>query len=109
MSASNATCPSGYSKDGSTCSKTITSTQTKDVIKTCPSGYKATSDNSKCYQNYEKTVTVTKTRDVIYYRYRLREYISGIVDIKWSRSNSDSSLLNNGYKLTGNTRTVSGK
>ena len=65
--------------------------------------------NSKCYQNYEKTVTVTKTRDVIYYRYRLREYISGIVDIKWSRSNSDSSLLNNGYKLTGNTRTVSGK
>ena len=109
MSASNATCPSGYSKDGSTCSKTITSTQTKNVIKTCPSGYKATSDNSKCYQNYEKTVTVTKTRDVIYYRYRLREYISGIVDIKWSRSNSDSSLLNNGYKLTGNTRTVSGK
>lgn len=109
MSASNATCPSGYSKDGSTCSKTITSTQTKDVVKTCPSGYKATSDNSKCYQNYEKTVTVTKTRDVIYYRYRLREYISGIVDIKWSRSNSDSSLLNNGYKLTGNTRTVSGK
>ena len=109
MSASNATCPSGYSKDGSTCSKTTTSTQTKDVIKTCPSGYKATSDNSKCYQNYEKTVTVTKTRDVIYYRYRLREYVNGTVDIKWSRSNSDSSLLNNGYKLTGNTRTVSGK
>lgn len=109
MSASNATCPSGYSKDGSTCSMTTTSTQTKDVIKTCPSGYKATSDNSKCYQNYEKTVTVTKTRDVIYYRYRLREYINGTVDIKWSRSNSDSSLLNNGYKLTGNTRTVSGK
>lgn len=109
MSASNATCPSGYSKDGSTCSKTTTSTQTKNVIKTCPSGYKATSDNSKCYQNYEKTVTVTKTRDVIYYRYRLREYVNGTVDIKWSRSNSDSSLLNNGYKLTGNTRTVSGK
>lgn len=109
MSASNATCPSGYSKNGNTCSKTITSTQTKDVIKTCPSGYKATSDNSKCYQNYEKTVTVTKTRDVKYYRYRLREYVNGTVDIKWSRSNSDSSLLNNGYKLTGNTRTVSGK
>ena len=47
-------------------------------------------------------------RDVTYYRYATREYINGIIDYKWSTSNNDKSLLNNGYKLTGRTRTKKG-
>lgn len=105
----SATCPSGYSPANNTCIKTTNSLSETAVIKTCPSGYNATSDNSRCYQNYEKTVTVNSTKNVIYYRYRTREYVNGSEDSKWSRSNNDNSLLNAGYKLTGQTRTISGK
>ena len=106
---SETTCPSGYSKVNNTCSLTKESTDVKDVVKSCPTGYSKTSDGIRCYQDYERVETVIKVKNVTYYRYRLREYVSQKIDIKWSRSNNDKSLLNAGYKLTGNTKKVSSK
>lgn len=67
-----------------------------------------TTSSKDVYGNVEKAVMETKTNavynDVIYYRYRTREYIEGSKDIKWSTSKSDQTLLNQGYKLTGNTK-----
>ncbi len=116
-----ATCPSGYSKSGSTCAKSVTSTITKFAI--CPTGYDKSGntcakgqtstitkkaicpsgqivENGKCY----KIVNTVKSNDVTYYRYRTRKYLNGTTDYKWSSSNNDNNLLNDGYKLTGVTR-----
>ena len=98
-----ATCTVG-SKSGNRCAKPVTKYTYKDLIKTCPTDYYETKDGSKCYQNIETTVTVTGTREVTYYRYRIREYIGGTVDYKWSKSKNDKKLLDDGYKLTGRTR-----
>lgn len=97
-------CPSGYSKtsDGTKCYKT--SYEYKDIIKSCPSGYSKTSDGTKCYKEVASVIKVTGTRDVTYYRYRVREYVGGTVDYKWSTSKEDKSLLEAGYTLTGRTR-----
>lgn len=41
---------------------------------------------------------------VTYYRSRTREYISGSIDTKWSKSQNDTSLLEADYTLTGNSK-----
>lgn len=75
-------------------------TITKNVM--CPTG-QYLRDN-KCYQDIETVVPVKETRNVTYYRYRIRQYIGGTVDYKWSKSKEDKDLLNAGYRLTGRTR-----
>ena len=65
-----------------------------------------------CFEVYEylekkeidKVVSMTEKREVTYYRYRIREYVGGNVDYKWSTSKNDKKLLDAGYKLTGRTR-----
>ena len=99
-----ASCPTGTVKSGNTCYKYITYYDYEDVVLSCPTGYKVTSDNDKCYKNVETVEKVTETRDVTYYRYRVREYKGGTADYKWSKSKEDKELLNAGYKLTGKTR-----
>ena len=101
-----ASCPTGYAKtsDGTKCYKNVSSIENKDFVKSCPSGYDKTSDGTKCYKEVPSVVKVTGTRDVTYYRYRIREYVGGTVDYKWSTSKEDKSLLDAGYKLTGRTR-----
>lgn len=101
----DATCPSGYTKtNDSKCSKSVTTLQKAEMTYSCPVGYNKTSDNTKCYKNVSTTTTVTDTREVTYYRYRVREYIGGTTDYKWSKSKEDKKLLDAGYKLTGKTR-----
>jgi len=100
----NAICKDGYTPSGNSCLKTTINTLYKDLIKNCPVGYKKTEDGNKCYKEVESTVTVTETRKVTYYRYRIREYVGGTTDYKWSSSKSDKKLLDAGYKLTGRTR-----
>lgn len=99
-----ATCPSGYNQNINlnTCVKTTTKTQ--DFNKTCSSGYTLSKDGSKCEKEVTKTVNKAYLVDVTYYRYRTREYINGTTIYKWSSSKNDTNLLNDGYKLTGNTR-----
>lgn len=99
-----ASCPSGYTKSGTSCSKVSSVTMEEKITKTCLDGYKPTSDGTKCYKDVQETVKKTGTRDVIYYRYRTRQYIGGTTDYKWSKSKNDKDLLNAGYKLTGKTR-----
>ena len=121
-----ATCPSGYTKIGNSCVKTKTNTATcpsgyekinntckkvyyKSIIKSCPTGFTLTNEtNQRCYKKVTRVITMHDIRDVTYYRYATREYINGTIDYKWSTSNNDKSLLNNGYKLTGRTRTKKG-
>ena len=100
----DAVCKADYTKSGNSCLKVTTNTLYEDLIKSCPAGYKETSDGSKCYKKVESTVTVTEDKKVTYYRYRVREYIGGTTDYKWSTSKSDKKLLDAGYKLTGRTR-----
>lgn len=97
-------CPSGYNPSGNTCVKKTTVTKTADIIKSCPAGYNFTNDKSQCYRSVASVIKVTGTRDVTYYRYRIREYIGGTVDYKWSKSKEDKTLLDAGYVLTGRTR-----
>lgn len=128
----SASCPSGYTKSGNTCVEKTPATKdpvcptvsgytyegrngftcnyskqgTEITTKTasCPVGYNETSDKTRCYKTISHTVTETGTREVTYYRYRVREYIGGSVDYKWSKSKNDKKLLDAGYKLTGRTR-----
>ena len=65
-----------------------------------------TLQNGKCYANVTSTQKVTDTRNVTYYRYRERTYVGGTIDYRWSRSNNDTSLINAGYRLTGQTRVI---
>lgn len=100
-----ATCPSGYEKINNTCKKVYY----KSIIKSCPTGFTLTNEtNQRCYKKVTRVITMHDVRDVTYYRYATREYINGTIDYKWSTSNNDKSLLNNGYKLTGRTRTKKG-
>ena len=99
-----ATCKSGYNQKDNTCVKTETNYIYENTTKSCPSGYSLTSDEMKCYTKVSTTETVTNTREVTYYRYRIREYIGGTTDYKWSTSKNDKKLLDAGYKLTGKTR-----
>ena len=100
----DASCPTGYNKSNDKCSKTVTTYVEKNIVKSCPTDYKLTSDGTKCYKDYTETVTKTGTKEVTYYRYRVREYIGGTTDYKWSKSKNDQTLLKAGYKLTGKTR-----
>ena len=101
----NAVCPIGYntSSDGR-CYKNSTNTKYENISYSCPAGYDNTNDGRQCYKEVPTTVQVTGTKDVTYYRYRIREYIGGTVDYKWSTSKEDKELLNAGYVLTGRTR-----
>ena len=100
-----ATCPSGYEKINNTCKKVYY----KSIIKSCPTGFTLTNEtNQRCYKKVTSVITMHDVRDVTYYRYATREYINGTIDYKWSTSNNDKSLLNNGYKLTGRTKTKKG-
>ena len=99
-----ASCPSGYTPSGTKCSKTNSVTKEDKITKVCLNGYKPTSDGTKCYKDVQETVKKTGTREVIYYRYRVRQYINGTTDYKWSKSKNDKKLLDAGYKLTGKTR-----
>ena len=105
----NASCPSDYNENNNTCQKQLQDTKYVSLNSSCPAGYSKTNDGTKCYKEVTSVVKATGTRKVTYYRYRIRQYIGGNVDTKWSSSNNDRSLINAGYKLTGNTRTVSGK
>ena len=139
------TCPTGYTRNGSKCYKTSSSTQTASAIcatgtlkngkcevtvgkvvteiPTCPTGYtrsvntctKSNTDtkSATCPTSYNmsgttcsKTVPTYTTRDIFkdvtYYRYKERSYISGTRVTEWSTSQNDTKLVNAGYKLTGN-------
>jgi hypothetical protein len=58
------------------------------------------------YSRKAETVQQSVYKDVTYYSYRTKECVGGTVTIKWSRTKTDSTLTNQGYKLTGNYRIV---
>ena len=90
----------GYTLVGTKCVKAICDVCMKDAIKeeiqVCPDGYNE--NNTKCtkVENVEKQIT--------YYRYSTRTCNGGYSDTKWTTNYNDSTLLNNGYRRTGNKR-----
>jgi len=94
---------SGYSLVGSKCIKETTVTEKEEPTKvpggyTCPKGYKL--NGTKCTKKETKDIKTT------YYRFATRTCDGGSVSIKWSTSKNDESLLNDGYKLTGNKKAI---
>jgi len=104
ITSSQAVCPVGYIASAGECVKVNSNILYKDLEKSCPSGYELTKDGKECYKEVTTTEKVTEDKEVTYYRYRIREYVGGTVDYKWSSSKNDKELLNAGYKLTGKTR-----
>ncbi len=94
-----ASCPSGFEPSGNSCLKVTTVTEKGNAQ--CSVGY---IKDGKCYKDQTSTVKVTGYKDVTYYRYKVREYVGGTTDYKWSKSNNDQTLIKAGYKLTGKTR-----
>ena len=128
------TCPKGYTPNGTKCiketSSTINATANKKTTYSCPKGY--TPNGTKCTKKTTDTKNASKT-DIVtysctakdyklngdkctktvatytkytYYRYQERKFISGTRDIKWSTSKTDSTLLKQGYVLTGNKKEI---
>ena len=99
-------CPVGFNKtsDNTKCYKETQETKYANIINSCPAGYKTTNDNTKCYKEVSSVIKATGTKNTTYYRYRIRQYIGGTVDYKWSTSQNDKNLINAGYTLTGRTR-----
>jgi hypothetical protein len=58
------------------------------------------------YSRKTETVQQAVYKDVTYYSYRTKECTGGTVTVKWSRTKTDKTLLNQSYKLTGNYRIV---
>ena len=59
------TCPSGYTKNGTVCTKETSTTDTKNATFVCPSGYNVTS--GKCVKKYEETKTIDATKNPVTY------------------------------------------
>ncbi len=95
-------CPTGYTLSGERCYGSVSSTTNllTSTSYSCPSGY--TLNGSTC----AKTVAVYEVQNVYetvtYYRYKQRQYISGDVKTVWSKSDNDTTLISQGYSLTGN-------
>ena len=117
-SKETATCTTGSLSNGKCVSTSITGATCKEgsisngactlSISTKPSckvGY--TLNGQECSKVETITVPVERERTVVYYRERTRSYTGGTVSYKWSNSKTDKNLLNQGYKLTGKTRTIS--
>ncbi len=125
-------CPSGYTKEGSGSSTKCYKTVTTNKGYSCSaygSDYKLSGTNciktevqykyEPIYETITKKVPVTVTEEVEktrrdpvygyvnYYRYRTRTQLSYAgTTYKWSKSQNDQTLLNLGYRLTGNKREV---
>ena len=59
------TCPSGYTQNGTQCTKTTSSTDTKNATFNCPNGYSA--NNGKCTKSYQEKETINATQNPITY------------------------------------------
>ena len=95
-------CPDGYTQEGKTCTKVTTKTDKEDATKvttyTCPKGFDK--KDKTCIKKGTETVTTT------YYRYATRTCDGGNTDTRWSTSANDTTLISEGYKLTGKKREI---
>ena len=97
-------CPSGYTQNDKKCELEIKEKDEKEATPneetyTCLVGY-TLNENNKC------TKTIIEEIKKTYYRYATRTCTGGSTDIKWSTDKKDSTLISEGYKLTGNKRAV---
>ncbi len=95
-------CPTGYTLSGERCYGTVSDTTNllTSTSYSCPSGY--TLNGSSCTRTVPVYGVENVYETVTYYRYKERQYISGTVKTVWSKSDNDTTLINQGYSLTGN-------
>ena len=102
-----------YDRYMSTTSQPITSTRTTytyDVynkVEATKQEAVYTTKTTYTYDVYNRQEIIDQkavNKNVTYYRYQTRSYVNGTVSIKWSRSQTDKTLLDQGYSLTGNKR-----
>lgn len=99
----NYSCSNG-SLNNNKCITDNTKEETTDVIISyvCKTG---TLSGNKCIVTNEKTETTNYSlKTSTLYRYSTRTYVNESISYKWSTSKEDSSLIKNGYSLTGKTR-----
>ena len=135
---SSYTCPTGYKMNSAqtTCYKTTNSSvsSTATTNYSCPTNYVLAADKKTCSlvtsntlkadvivnNTYSCTVgTLNKDNkcetivdvyeDVTYYRFKTFTKTPAKTSTKWSVSNNDKSLINQGYKYTGVTKEVTSK
>ena len=100
-------CPAGYTLSGTKCSKNVSSVQTINASANTTYSCKVGDLVGKSCVTYEdKYETFNTYKTVTYYSYQEREYISGERKIVWSSSQSDKTLINSGYALTGRSREI---
>lgn len=100
-------CESGYTLSGDKCSRQLTQTQTINASKnTTYSCSKGDLVGKSCVTYEDKYETFNTYTTVTYYSYQERKYISGDRKVVWSRSQSDQTLIKDGYTLTGNYREI---
>lgn len=103
-------CSKGGSLSGSTCTVTRSTNYnaTPKVTYSCPADYtqSGSGTDTKCTKTIKKYKQEPVYETRTYYRYRTRNYISGIRDYKWSSCSGDSNLSNQGYKMTGKKKEV---
>ena len=91
-----------YTLSGDSCIKATSSTIYGKVIEeknySCKTG---TLNGTKC------AITEPKYINVTYYRYRDYHKTEAETLIKWSKSSNDQTLIKQGYKYTGVSKTVS--
>ena len=100
-------CPSGYTLNGTKCNKQVPTTQTinasKNVTYSCAVGDLS---GKNCITYEDKYETINTYKDVTYYSFQTREYISGDPKTEWSTSQNDKNLIDLGYKLTGKSKEI---
>lgn len=98
----SATCPTGFTLKGNRCygTKTTTVAVTTTTSYSCPSGYSLS--GSSCTRTVPVYDTQNVYKNVQYYRYKEKAYVSGTRLVEWSTSQNDTYLIGQGYNLTGN-------
>ena len=100
-------CPAGYTLNGDKCSKGITNTQnikaSSKTVYSCSAG-ELVGKSCVAYEDKYETFKIYAT--TTYYSYQERQYISGERKVVWSKSQSDQTLIKDGYSLTGNYREI---
>ena len=100
-------CETGKLINGNKClisGKTVNASRETEYY--CKEGTKS---GNKCVITTQQYSTIDVYSTVTYYRFQTRTFISGERDVKWSTSQKDTTLLSQGYTLTGNKREIKSK
>lgn len=111
QNTTSGSCPLGYTKNGTTCTKTSYANFNVSYTPSCRYGY--TLYGSTCYGSSSTVSYANPTIKTVYSCPNLKDYkvegnkcVHTTTKKVWSKSKKDSSLTKQGYKLTGKTQSA---